>query len=468
MILFFIIGFLNKKEIETIKLINNQNIDNYTMDIIFDDESKRLTCNQTIDYINKTGTNLDKIYLHIYPNAFSKKSYAPFESKEMDKAYPNGFNEGYINIQNVVFENSKLDYNIIGEKNDILEIELNSTLDNEEIFSFEIKYIVKIPNSKGRFGYGENTINITNWFPIMCVYDDGGWNTETYSEIGDPFYSNVSNFNVNILSPSEYELVSTGKVISSKTDNEKTFYEIEAKNVRDFAFLFSNKFIVNRAYYDNIEITTYNLDNKFEKEALDFSVESIKIFSKLFGEYPYDNFDVVASDFFIGGMEYPNLVMIDESLYDREDSFLLEYVIAHETAHQWWYGVIGNDQVKEPWLDEALTEYSTILYFEHKYGRSVFDDLINSMESQTIDYVSEDIFKSINEYRNSIDYSLNVYTKGALAFNEIRNTIGDEKFFEVLREYYDTYKFENVNSSKFVDIWHKNGIDIEKIISEFK
>ena len=81
-------------------------------------------------------------------------------------------------------------------------------------------------------------------------------------------------------------------------------------------------------------------------------------------------------------MEYPTLVMIDQSLYNEKDKFLLEYVIAHETAHQWWYSVIGNDEISEPWLDEALTEYSTVLYFEEKYGKEVGSKLIKTMEIQ--------------------------------------------------------------------------------------
>lgn len=66
----------------------------YTIDVIFDDESKRLMCNQNLTYVNKTGKDIDKIYFHIYPNAFSKKEYAPFEESEISEAYPNGFNEG--------------------------------------------------------------------------------------------------------------------------------------------------------------------------------------------------------------------------------------------------------------------------------------------------------------------------------------------------------------------------------------
>ena len=204
------------------------------------------------------------------------------------------------------------------------------------------------------------------------------------------------------------------------------------------------------------------------KEAVDIAKSSLQIFSKLFGDYPYDRYSVVASDFFIGGMEYPMLVMIDKDLYNNENKFLLEYVIAHETAHQWWYSVIGNNELEEPWLDEALTEYSTILYFEDKYGKETGDKLIKTMEVQTRNYQSEDIFKATTDYKDSADYSLSVYTKGAVIFNEIRNQVGDKVFFDTLKEYYNTYKFKNVKGTQFVELWKSKGVDIEKIIKESK
>ena len=162
------------------------------------------------------------------------------------------------------------------------------------------------------------------------------------------------------------------------------------------------------------------------------------------------------------------MVMIDQTLYNEKNKFLMEYVIAHETAHQWWYSVIGNDEISEPWLDEALTEYSTVLYFEKKYGKEVGEKLINTMEVQAKNRLSENIFKPSTQYKNSIEYSLNVYTKGALAFNEVRNKVGDKVFFDTLKEYFNKYKFENVNGAKFVDVWNSKGVDIDKIIREYK
>ena len=158
--------------------------------------------------------------------------------------------------------------------------------------------------------------------------------------------------------------------------------------------------------------------------------------------------------------------MIDKNLYNENSKFLLEYVIAHETAHQWWYSVVGNDEISEPWLDEALTEYSTVLYFENKYGEEMRDKLIKTMEVQSENYKGVDIFRSSTEFKNSTEYSLNVYTKGAVLFNEIRKKVGDKIFFETLQEYYNNYMFQNVNKTKFIDIWKDKGVNIDEIVNQ--
>ncbi len=133
---------------------------------MFNDKDKKIECNQNITYINNTNKTLDR-YMHIYPNAFSNRKICPFEKE--DQAYPNGFNEGYIKISNILNSNSKLKYNIVGDKNDVLEIILDKELKSGQKYSIDMKYTVKLPNCLGRFGYGDNTINITNWFPIACV-----------------------------------------------------------------------------------------------------------------------------------------------------------------------------------------------------------------------------------------------------------------------------------------------------------
>ena len=196
--------FILTNQRETFTIQDEKNKNEYTIDVIYDDETNRILCNESLVYINNTKTTLDKIYLHIYPNAFCEKDSVPFEDSEMTRAYPNGFNEGYIDIKGISSDNNNLKNEIIGDKNDILEIKLGKLLKAGEVVKIDLKYNVKLPNCLGRFGYGDNTINVTNWFPIACVYDDKGWNLKSYEAVGDPFYSDTSNFKVTILAPSKY------------------------------------------------------------------------------------------------------------------------------------------------------------------------------------------------------------------------------------------------------------------------
>lgn len=458
-------GLSCKGSEEAFNVASKEERNNYIIDVVFYDDKKILKCNQNITYINKSDKNLDKLYLHIYPNAFSKEEFAPFEKIHMKEAYPNGFDSGYLDIENILNNKTKLKYNITGDKNDILEVVLDKELGSFEKCSIDIKYTVKLPNCLGRFGYGENTINITNWFPICCVYDED-WSTISYETIGDPFYSDISDFTVNVLIPKRYELASTGTLVEEEVGISRKLCRLQARDVRDFAIILSDKFIVNKDIYENTSILSYSLNKSIATTANKYAKEAVGVFSEMFGKYPYDTYSVVASDFFIGGMEYPNLVMIDERLYNKHNMFLLEYVIAHETAHQWWYGVVGNNEVEEPWIDEALTEYSTVMYFEKKYGEKLASRMLKTMQVQCENYKGKDLFRASNDFESSSDYSLNIYTKGAVIFSEIRNTVGDKLFFDTLKKYYDEYRFENVSREEFIKFWNIQGIDIEKIIDK--
>ena len=152
------------------------------------------------------------------------------------------------------------------------------------------------------------------------------------------------------------------------------------------------------------------------------------------------------------------MVMIDNDIYSYRQSDILEYIIAHETAHQWWYGIVGNDQIDEPWLDESLTEYSTILYYEKKYGVEVRDKVFNQMvigrfnKYKDSDFINQSINKSLSNFNSWQEYLALVYQKGAISLNEFRSKIGDEKFFNILKLYFKRNKFRNAKTEDFIKI----------------
>jgi hypothetical protein len=359
--------------------VKTESIPKYTINVTFDEQNMSLEAKQRVRYENTTGQPIKDLYFHLYANAFRNSDTAPFEVEDMTRAYPNGFSEGWIELISIKKGTKKLNYKIMGEGNTNLRVTPKKPIEPGASIELTMKFKVKLPNSIGRMGYGENTVNIANWYPILSVLDENGWNLEPYHSIGDPFYSNVSEYKVDISIPEQYKLASTGNIIKESVSKNRKTYKIKADNVRDFAIVLSEKFSINRGNIDGTEVISYTIGGLKNKQALDYGMEALQIFNRLFGKYPYKQLSIVASDFFTGGMEYPNLVMIGQPLYETNLDLPLEYVIAHEVAHQWWYGIVGNNAIKEPWLDEALTEYSTLMYFEEKYGGHIKEQVYERM-----------------------------------------------------------------------------------------
>ena len=449
-------GEKNGRQAETELLKASRGLNVYDMDVIFEPDDAQLICKQSLKLVNRDDAEFNSVYFHLYPNAFKEENRLPFLSDEKEAAYPNGFSPGWIDVESVSIDDYPVDYQIGGYTNNILAILLDKPLKPGGSINIAMEFRVKIPNSVGRLGYGDDTFNITNWYPIVCVYDKDGWNTDPYYPVGDPFYSDVSNYLVRIKAPADYVIASTGDIIDIRDEDGYRIWEIEALVVRDFAWIASERFEIESQQLDHTMVYSYFLPEYREGggKALEWAVSALQIFNSCFGKYPYRQFSLVQSDFFVGGMEYPNLVMIDKNLYEERQYPWLEYVTVHETAHQWWYGVVGNDQIDEPWLDEALTEYSTVLYYGHRYGRDREREIYNTMIVEGKQLFLERYMSDEQELELSVDqpvysfpdwllYDLVIYGKGAGVFREMHRITGDEGFYEILQEYYENNKFEN-------------------------
>ncbi|MDI6600212.1 MAG: M1 family metallopeptidase [Thermoanaerobacteraceae bacterium] len=455
-----------------------KNITSYIIDAQLDTHVMALTGRETVKYVNTEDVPLKEIYFHLYPNAFKDETIAPFPPEEMGRAYPDGFSPGYIDILSVKVGEEDIQFDV---DNTIMKVTLPHELTPGKTADITINFVVKLPPSDGRFGYGKYTVRLANWYPVVSVYDSDGWNLDPYYAIGDPFYSDVANYTVRLVAPAEYIMASTGTARGEENQGNRLWF-IKANNVRDMAIVLSDRFKVKSGEYKGIKVNSFYFgDDKIGERSLKYAADAVKYFSETFGKYPYSEYDVVAADFYIGGMEYPQLVMIDRSLYNKNNIFVLEEVIAHETAHQWWYGAVGNDEVEEPWLDEALTEFSTVMYFENYYGNEVAERFWKAYDGFVKKYADSprSITDPVNEFKDGDEYGAVVYEKGALSLKRIRDEIGKEAFIKGLREYYKTYKFKNATvedlikalskaADKDMSTYFKKGIGILNNLNLFQ
>ena len=460
-------GTINKTSSEVKKAKTNE----YKVNVQFNPEEKSLIATEEVLFINKTGVELSQIYFHLYPNAFKTKETVPVLNS-LEQAFPNGFEPGFIDIFNVKKDNDQdqsLNYEISGSDSTIMRVDLDEPLKNGERIALNITFKVTIPPSIERFGYGEGFFNLGNWYPIVAVYDESGWNLDPYYAIGDPFYSDIANYNVVISVPQNYTVAASGDLVEERIgENQQKIYQFVGHSMRDFAWVASNHFQVKEKRVDNILLKTYYIekDEAGNQLALNAAENSLKIFNQKYGKYPYNTYSVVETNF-AGGMEYPGIVFISKQYYDENyPSDYLEVVVVHETAHQWWYATVGNDQIDEAWLDEAFASYSEVIYYENHYGKTIGNNyykqrILTSFERAKTQFASDNnndnevILKSVNEFNGWSDYGPLVYRKGAILLHELRSQIGDDAFFEILQNYYQQYQFKIAKTQDYIQVVEK-------------
>jgi aminopeptidase N len=180
---------------------------------------------------------------------------------------------------------------------------------------------------------------------------------------------------------------------------------------------------------------------------------SLRLYSDLYGPYPYTELDLVEAPLNVRGMEYSGLVLIGRDLYQDQREFLT-FLVAHEVAHQWWYGVVGNNPYHHPWLDEGLTEYSAFDYYRGVFGQQEAERLLTGRWFIPFDAAaSGGVDGRVDRPASSFDaasYELLVYAKAALFFNALREELGNDTYLKVLQTYYSDNRYRLVTPQTFL------------------
>lgn len=440
----------------------SKKLSNYKIDakINVADSGVTVCANQTIDYLNTTGAELSDICLHLYARAFRQDAtIKPYTGLNKASCFPNGDSYGDILVDKVDEESTSANFEFAGEDADILKINLKDKLLPNKRIKISMQYTITLANCTHRLGYYKSIINLGNFYPIVCAYSSGWQNTPYYST-GDPFVSECSNYDVKLTYPKEYKCFATGDKISDS--NGSTSFK--ALVVRDFAAILNKSAEYKQTKVDGTTITYvgYAGDTDVDQN-LKLSKQVVEYFNNKFGKYPYASLVVAKSAFVQGGMEYPNFVTISDAITEPEE---YKKVIVHEIAHQWWYGLVGNNQITSAWLDESLAEYTTCLFFEdHGEYNIDYDELVKDATASYLIYV--DVIGSlsgkvntsmnlpVNKYINEYEYTYMVYVKGVIMLDSLRETVGKNKLISALKKYFSDYKFKLATEQDFIKSMQK-------------
>ena len=445
----------------------------YEITATYDPESRTVQGSMDFSYTNPTEVDLAALKFNLYANAYRENAdFSPVSPSYVASAYYRGKSYGQEKIESVT--GNVADWKIGGKDENILIVNLSEPLFPEESVSLSVTFSTTLAQINHRTGVTEKCVNLADFYPILCAYDPavGFYECEYYDD-GDPFYSECATYEVSLTLPQTYILASTGTQSSWAKDGKIT-YTSKAEHVRSFAMVASTDFSVLKASSGDTELLYYHYKTDDADADMKTIRESFSYFEKTFGDYPYDTLSVVQTGFCYGGMEYPALTMISDSLKDIDRT----YTIVHENAHQWWYAAVGNNQLENGWMDEGLAEYSCVLFFENTpdYGLTR-EGLVNSALTgyRAFYGVYKEVFgtadttmnRKLDKYLSDYEYTNIAYRKGLILFENLRQAIGNKRFFAGLADYYQTYRFRIATPDDMAGCFERTGIDIAGYFDSF-
>jgi hypothetical protein len=381
---------------------------------------------QEVYYTNRADIPLDDIYFHLFPNLLGG---------EMNVT------AAQVNGQSVASE--------YGPEKGYLHLTLEMPLEPGQSLDVQLDFDVTVPQQSdvnyGVFVSTDGVLTLAHSYPMVSVYDDEGWNIAPPSPQADPTYGEASFYLVNVTAPKDLVLVATGSQVGQQTQGNQQTTIFASGPARDFFLAASADFQKISKTTNGITINSYapaDLESG-ARQAINYASQAIDIFSKRYEPYPYTEFDIVSTPTLALGVEYPGLTAVTNRIYDTNgslngtsNSVYLESTVAHEVGHQWFYNMVGNDQLDDPWLDESLTQFATWQYYADKCGQNCADGFEQSLKArwQRVDDAKIPVGMPASEYQGA-EYGAIVYGRGALFFEALEQKMGSDAFQAFLSDY---------------------------------
>ena len=342
-----------------------------------------------------------------------------------------------------------------------LQVTLPEALPAGQVMTLDMTFSVTPPYMRvdsifggGSVGYSENAFNAGNWYPVLAPYHaDKGWLATPWHSVGDPYVTDMGTYVVEIHTSPDVTVAGPGAMDSWPDDGRWRFTITAA---RTFAFAASHRYesAAETAFGVTIASYYYPEHQVTGQLILANATASIRLFSELYGPYPYPNLRIAETDF-SGGQEFSGFMLFGSGTHtDYLDTgegprTILFTLIPHETAHQWWFGVVGNDQAREPWLDEAFAKYSEQLFYERLYPEHA--DWRWAWMGMT-DRQPALLEATIYDYSSTLAYKDRVYLTGALFLAQLRHALGDDTFFAFVQAHYRQGANRIVTTDEFLSL----------------
>jgi hypothetical protein len=462
---------------------------NYEISVVLDAEGRMLSGRQTLRWQNTSPDTIPDLQFHLYLNAF-KSAHTTFmtESRGRHRGYTHPEEAvGWITMDSIETEdgfNLTPDIEFIrpDDNNErdstVVRVPLHRPLPPGHSIGLLIDFTAQLPPVSARTGYRRDFFMVGQWFPKIGVYEtapegdqsSGGWNCHQF-HANTEFYADFGVYNVEITVPDGYTVGATGTKESERyhSDGTRTF-TYHAEDVHDFAWTASPRFVEVHGMWRHVNIRILMQPQRVHlaDRYLEPARHALQYFADHLAPYPYPQLTIVDPPFGAGGaggMEYPTLITTGMIRGLRPRMRWPERVTVHEFAHQYWYGMVANNEFEEEWLDEGLTEYYECRIMDDTYGERTSSYEILGMGSGTLEGVRRSYVGMRNPSSTPIatptwrvqEGGLHrlTYSKAATVLATLERMIGRDAMDSALSVYFHRWKFRHPYTADFVAVFNQ-------------
>lgn len=356
----------------------------YDIDVTLDPATRTLTGSEVITWRNTGAIEAYSIRLHLYWNAFRNTSSSFMKQRQLaddnpfaDRAESDfGFSDvtglKILNDDGTVGADLMPEFRYISpddqnaDDRTLAAAQLPAAVQPGQTLRLRVEWTGRFPRNFDRTGTIGNYFFVSQWFPKLGVFEDRGWTAHQFFANSE-FFSDFGRYDVRMTVPKDWTLGATG-VEQSRTDSgNTTTHRYVQDDVHDFAWSASPDFVERKQRFEHAGLPPVEMRLLLQPEhehlaARHFAgaAAALRYYGEWFGPYPYPNLTIVDPVFQSdsGGMEYPTFFTGGTRWLAPAQSNDPEYVVLHEAGHQFWYGLVANNETARAWLDEGINEYA--------------------------------------------------------------------------------------------------------------
>jgi hypothetical protein len=467
----------------------------YQIRLALDYENRTYTGVERVRWVNRGDRATSTVFFHLYPNVRMSGNLPPSQKFAAGQSSP----EPRLEISEVrtVSSSAPLQF-ILDEPETTLRINLHEALAPQASVELELKFRGSVPEidpeETGLVAHVVQQVSAairssrevrrardTNFrcrgvlmlgaaYPVLAARDGDDWFRKIESSIGQTLTSDAADYEVTIEAPRNVALFAPVKPRAVSEKDETTTSSFAGESLREFVIVAGNNLRSEERVVGGVTVRSiFRPDHEVAaRRVLNIAADALVVFAARFGPLPLKTVSIIDAPMVatLGSAEFAGLSAIASAFYlDFESPSMrdmpdvireqraavedsLEWTVARAVAHQWWGATVGNDSEREPVLDEALANWSALLYYRETHGEpqstAALNEQVRGVYTLYRTFGGEDMeaSRSAREYRNSFQFSAIVSSKGALMFEALRKLLGDDRFFAALRDYYSANSLE--------------------------